>query len=170
MEESIKKRFEFAKTLTHIRPKDIIHRSAKIPRNVCIGKDGLGWMRQDDGTLYKMPHQGNVVIEANVEIGNYVCIDRAVIGSTVIGEGTKIDNLCHIAHGVKIGKNCIIVAGAVLGGSCEIGDNCFIGIGALIKNKIKIGNGVTVGMGAVVIMDIPDGQTWAGNPAKQLIK
>lgn len=136
--------------------------------NNTIGGDGFGYAREEDGALIKIPHAGNVVIEENVEIGSNTCIDRAVVGSTVIGAGTKIDNLVHIAHGVKIGKNCLIAAGAVIGGSCEIGDNCNIWVHASIKNKVKIGNGVTVGMGAVVLKDVPDGATVVGNPARIL--
>lgn len=161
-------RVKFAKEyeVRYNRPADIIDGSVKIGKGTIIGNDGFGYAREDDGTLLKMPHSGNVVINANVEIGSNTCIDRAVVGSTVIGEGTKIDNLVHIAHGVKIGKNCLIVAGSVIGGSCEIGDNCFIGINASIKNKVKIGNNVTVGMGAVVLKDVHDNVTVVGNPAR----
>lgn len=134
----------------------------KVGKFCSIGSDGFGYEREKDGTLVKIPHRGNVIINAGVEIGNNVCIDRAVIGSTIIGAGTKIDNLVHIAHGAKIGKNCLIVAGSVIGGSCEIGDNCFIGINASIKNKVKIGNNVTIGMGAVITKDIPDNVTVIG--------
>jgi UDP-3-O-[3-hydroxymyristoyl] glucosamine N-acyltransferase len=109
-----------------------------------------------------MPHLGYVVIEDGVHIHNNVCVDRGVIGSTIIGAGTCIDNLVHVAHSVKIGKNCLIVAGAVIGGSTEIGDNCFIGINASIKNKLKIGKNVTIGMGAVITKDVPDGATVVG--------
>ncbi len=130
--------------------------------NCVIGGDGFGYERDGDGTLYHIRHHGFVVLENGVSIGNNVCIDRGVIGATIIGEGTKIDNLVHIAHGVKIGKNCLIVAGAVIGGSAEIGDNCFIGINASIKNKVKIGSGVTVGMGAVITLDVPDNCTVVG--------
>lgn len=161
-------RLEFSKNNQPFRPYDNIHWSVVIGKNTVIGADGFGYARAEDGTLVKMPHRGNVVIEENVEIGSNTCIDRAVVGSTVIGAGTKIDNLVHIAHGVKIGKNCLIVAGAVIGGSCEIGDNCFIGINASIKNKVKIGNNVTVGMCAVVLKDVPDGVTVIGNPARIL--
>ncbi len=161
-------RLAYAKKTDEARPQDIIHPSVRVGLNCSIGRDGFGWIRQEDGTLYKMPHRGNVVIEKNVIIGNNVCIDRAVNGSTVIGEGSKIDNLVHIAHGVKIGKNCLIVAGSVIGGSTEIGDNCYLGIGCMIKNKLKIGNNVTIGMGAVVLKDVPDGETWIGNPAHNI--
>lgn len=165
---SNEERLQYAADHIPHRPYDNIHWSAVIGKNTVIGGDGFGYARSENGTLIRMPHQGNVVIEENVEIGSNTCIDRAVVGSTVIGAGTKIDNLVHIAHGVKIGKNCLIVAGAVIGGSCEIGDNCFIGINASIKNKVKIGNNVTVGMGAVVLKDVPDGVTVVGNPARIL--
>lgn len=133
-----------------------------------IGKDGFGWVRQEDGTLYKMPHTGRVRIKWDVTIGAQTCIDRAVIGETVILEGTQIDNLVHVAHGAKVGRHCLIVAGAVLGGSCEIGDFTFIGMNACIKNKIKIGSNCIIGAGAVVLKDVPDGEVWVGNPAKFL--
>jgi UDP-3-O-[3-hydroxymyristoyl] glucosamine N-acyltransferase len=155
-------RLEFAKSLKEEWPDNVIHESVLVKEFACIGGDGFGYAREEDGTLVKMPHTGNVIIEENVEIGAYTCIDRAVIGSTIIGAGTKIDNLVHIAHGAKIGKNCLIVAGSVIGGSAEIGDNCFIGINASIKNKVKIGNNVTVGMGAIVLKDVPDNTTVKG--------
>lgn len=145
-----------------IYPSNNIHYSVLIGKNVVIGGDGFGYARDKDGTLVKMPHKGNVVIEKFVSIGSNTCIDRAVEGSTIIGEGTKIDNLVHIAHGVKIGKHCLIVAGSVIGGSVVIGDRCFIGINASVKNKVTIGNNVTVGMGAIVLKDVPDGLTVTG--------
>jgi len=163
-------RLKFALEHKAKRPKDIVAKDLITGENVVIGMDGFGYVREPGGSLVKMPHAGNVIIESKVEIGSNVCIDRAVVGSTVIGEGTKIDNLVHIAHGAKIGKNCLIVAGAVIGGSAEIGDNCFIGINASIKNKVKIGNNVTVGMGAVVTKDVPDGVTVVGNPARVFTK
>lgn len=135
-----------------------------------IGSPGFGYERRPDGTLTPIQHFGDVDIGEDVSIGSFTCIDRAVIGSTVIGDGTKIDNLVHIAHGAQIGKHCLIVAGAVIGGSAEIGDYSYIGMGALIKNKVKIGRWVTVGMGAVVLKDVPDGVTVVGNPARILEK
>lgn len=136
-----------------------------------VGTGGFGW--EWDGEKHiEFPHHGGVKFGEDVVIGNNTCIDRASLAGefTEIGDGTKIDNLVHIAHNVKIGKHCLIVAGSVIGGSVVIGDRCYIGIGAMIKQKVKIGNDVTVGMGAVVLRDIPDGETWAGNPAKKLEK
>lgn len=148
----------------------IIHDSAVIDPSATIGKDGFGFVRDENNELVAMPHRGGVLIEANVSIGAHTCVDRAVNGYTSIEYGSKVDNLVHIAHGAKVGKHCLIVAGAVVGGSAEIGDYSYIGMGALIKNKIKVGKGCTIGMGAVVLRDVPDGETWIGNPARKLEK
>lgn len=164
---SNEQRLAYARENRPERPENVIHGTVEWGTGTVIGADGFGYARAEDGTLVKMPHRGNVVIEENVEIGCNTCIDRAVEGSTVIGAGTKIDNLVHIAHGVKIGKNCIIVAGSVIGGSCEIGDNVYIGIGAMIKNKIRIGKNAFIGMGAVVTKDVPEGATIVGNPGRE---
>ncbi len=136
--------------------------------NCVIGGTGFGYEADEAGFLWPIPHHGFVVLENGVELHNNVCIDRGVIGATIIGEGTKIDNLVHIAHGVKIGKNCLIVAGAVIGGSCEIGDYTFIGMNASIKNKIKIGKNCIIGAGSVVLNDVEDNSVMVGNPAKFL--
>lgn len=126
-----------------------------------IGKDGFGYLNGR-----RIPHIGGVLLGDNVEIGSNCTIDRAKLELTVIGAGTKIDNLVHIAHNCIIGKNNIICAGAILGGSVTTGDNCFIGLNATIKDHVRLGNNVTVGCGANVIRDVPDGQTVVGNPAK----
>lgn len=161
-------RLAYARGSGWLTPEDEISKMTAIHDTAIIGKNGFGYVRQEDGSLIQMPHAGNVVIKDCVHIGAHTCIDRAVKGSTVIDEGTRIDNLVHVGHGAKIGKHVLIVAGAVIGGSSEIGDYSYIGMGALIKNKIKIGKNVTVGMGAVVLKDIPDGETWIGNPARKL--
>lgn len=163
-------RLAFARSHQWAAPKNEIHPLSNIHHTVVLDKKGFGYVRDEKGVLVVVPHAGNVVIEAFVEIGAHTCIDRAVVGSTVIGEGTAIDNLVHVGHGAKIGKHCLIVAGTVIGGSAEIGDRCFLGMGCLIKNKVKIGNDVTVGMGAVVTKDVPDGWTVIGNPARRLEK
>lgn len=155
-------RLKYAEENFGVYVPNIIDETAVIGVYTMIGGDGFGYARREDGTLLKMPHRGNVIIEANVEIGSNTCIDRAVEGSTIIGAGTKIDNLVHVAHGVKIGKNCLIVAGTVIGGSSEIGNNCFLGINCSIKNKVNIGNNVTIGMGAIVLADVPDNTTVIG--------
>lgn len=170
MKYTEQERLEFARSLKWNRPKDQIDESCDIHPTAVIGSDGFGFVRDEEFELLPMPHTGNVILEPMVRVGAHTCIDRAVVGSTVIGEGTKIDNLVHVGHGAKIGKHCLLVAGCVIGGSAEIGDYSYIGMGALIKNKVKIGNNVTIGMGAVVLKDVPHGETWVGNPARKLEK
>jgi UDP-3-O-[3-hydroxymyristoyl] glucosamine N-acyltransferase len=170
MKYTEKERLEFAKSHQWAEGEVIIGETAYVHPSTIIGEAGFGYVREDDGTLMSMPHAGGVIIENGVAIAAYVAIDRAVVGNTVIGQGSKLDHHVHIGHGAKIGKDCLLVAGTVVGGSAEIGDRCYLGMGCLIKNKVKIGNDVTVGMGAVVTKDIPNGETWVGNPARLLRK
>lgn len=141
---------------------------SKIGIGCTIGGAGFGYVEGDDELIY-MPHLGMVVIEDKVAIHNGVNIDRGTIGNTIIGSGSKIDSLVHIAHNVQIGKNCMIVAGSVIGGSAQIGEGTFIGMNVSIKQKVKIGKGCVIGAGAVVTKNVPDGQIWAGVPAKQIV-
>jgi len=103
-----------------------IHDQVRIGRNVVlksgcvIGSDGFGFERNDEGTFEKFPHVGGVVIKDDVEIGGNTCVDRGTLSNTIIGKGTKIDNLVHIAHNVVVGKNCAIIALACLGGSRSV--------------------------------------------------
>jgi UDP-3-O-[3-hydroxymyristoyl] glucosamine N-acyltransferase len=114
-----------------------------IHSNTVIGSDGFGFQPTNDG-YQKIPQLGNVVLENNVEIGSNCSIDRGTIGSTIIGEGTKIDNLIQIAHNVKIGKNNVIAAQAGIAGSTVIGDWNMIGGQTGIVGHIKIGNQVRI--------------------------
>lgn len=133
-----------------------------------IGADGYGFERNEDGTLERFPHFGNVVIEDDVEIGANSCIDRGTLGDTVIGQGTKVDNLVHIAHNVKIGRHSVITASSIIAGSADIGDCSWIAPGSAINNKISVGSRTTVGIGSVVVRDIPDGVFVAGVPARKV--
>lgn len=142
---------------------------ADIQMGVIWSHQGFGY--EWDGNEYlRIPHTGKLIIGDKVEIFSGTNIVRPTLDTCTIGEGTKIDYNCHIAHNVNIGKHCLIIAGTIIGGSVTIGDNCYLGIGCMIRNKVKIGNNVTIGMGAVVTKDVPDGQIVAGNPAKEMIK
>ncbi|AIC15923.1 DapH/DapD/GlmU-related protein [Nitrososphaera viennensis] len=148
-------------------PKPYIHPTAIIENAVLgkdvtiaayavIGKEGFGFDPESNYTK-RWPHVGNVIIGDNAEIGANTCIDRGTLGSTIIGENTKIDNLVHISHNVRIGKNCVIAAGAVVGGSAEIGDSVFIGLNATIRDHVKVGDNAFICMGAVVTKDVSTG-------------
>ena len=136
--------------------------------NVVIGADGFGYRPCPEGNgLLKIPHIGNVVIESDVEVGANSCIDRGKFGATSIGQGTKIDNLCQIGHNCSIGRSCAISGHTGIAGSTTVGDGTLIGGGAGIADHMTIGSGVRIGAGSGVMNDIPDGETWAGFPAKE---
>lgn len=138
-----------------------------VGENTTIGGQGFGFAKDGDKWI-RIPHIKKVIIGDKVEIGDNCCIDRGCLTDTVIGDGVKIDNLCHIAHGVTIGDNTIITAGTIVGGSVAIGKNVWVGINSTIKNGITIGDNAFIGMGSNVLKDVPAGETWVGNPAKKL--
>ena len=129
-----------------------------------IGSDGFGYVLEK-GVHYKIPQVGGVIIGDNVEIGANVTIDRATTGNTVIGSGTKIDNLVQIAHNVKIGKNCMLISQLGIAGSAEMGDGVVLAGQVAIRDHVKIGSGAMVGAQSGVAGDIPDGQIYSGSPA-----
>jgi UDP-3-O-[3-hydroxymyristoyl] glucosamine N-acyltransferase len=155
---------------TILRKNTWIGKGVKLGSNNTIGGVGFGYEKDDDGRYRLMPHLGNVVIEDNVEVGNNTCIDRAMMGSTIVGRNTKIDNLVHIAHGVKIGENTLVIANSMIGGSTVIGENVWIAPSVSILNKKHVHGNSVIGMGAVVIRDVNEGETVIGNPGKPLIK
>lgn len=131
-----------------------------------IGCSGFGFTQNTDGEYKRENHIGSVLLEDRVEIGNNTCVLRGTLGNTKIGEGSKIDSLCHIAHNVKIGKRNMILTGSSFYGSSETGNDCYIA-SAIIRNKIKIGDNVFVGMGSVVTKNIESGLTVLGVPARK---
>ncbi|WP_187477535.1 UDP-3-O-(3-hydroxymyristoyl)glucosamine N-acyltransferase [Amniculibacterium sp. G2-70] len=135
-----------------------------IHSNTVIGSDGFGFQPTKDG-FQKIPQLGNVVLENDVEIGSNCSIDRGTIGSTVIGKGTKIDNLIQIAHNVKIGKNNVIAAQAGIAGSTVIGDWNQIGGQVGVVGHIKIGNQVKIQAQSGVNNSVKDGDVLYGSPA-----
>lgn len=129
-----------------------------------IGQDGFGYV-PGPGGLEKVPQLGRVIIQDRVEIGANTTIDRGALDDTVIGEGTKIDNLVQIAHNVRIGRHCVIAAHTGISGSVTVGDGCMFGGRVGIADHLTIGNGVQVGASSGVMHDIPDGERWLGTPA-----
>ena len=150
-----------------IHANTIMGKGVTIGTHNTIGGAGFGYAQNESGAYSQFTHLGNVVLEDNVTIHNNTCIDRAVIGSTVISEGAKIDNLVHIAHGVIIGKQTLVIANSMIAGSTKIGDNCWIAPSASVLNKLHVGDGSTVGMGAVVLKDVSTHSVVFGNPAKK---
>lgn len=142
-----------------------IGKNCVIESGTIIGEEGFG-LSEEGGNFYRVPHFGNVVIDDDVEIGANVCIDRGTIENTIIGEGSKIDNLCHIAHNVVVGKNVRIVAMAVICGSAVINDGAYIGPGAIVKNQVSVERNSIVGIGSLLMQDAPENKVLVGIPAK----
>jgi UDP-3-O-[3-hydroxymyristoyl] glucosamine N-acyltransferase len=147
-----------------IREKVTVGRRVIIHSGTVIGSDGFGYV-QESGKHYKIPQVGGIIIDDDVEIGANVTIDRATVGNTTIGSGTKIDNLVQIAHNVRIGKNCIIIAQVAIGGSAEISDGVILAGQVAVRDHVKIGKGVMIGGQSGVGQDISDGQMFSGTPA-----
>lgn len=130
-----------------------------------VGADGYGYVREGD-KHYKVPQVGNVVIQDDVEIGANVTIDRGALGSTVIGKGTKIDNLVQIAHNVVVGDNCLLVSQVGVAGSTRIGNNVTLAGQVGLAGHLNIGDGAVVAAKSGVMNHIPPGAHWAGIPAR----
>ena len=153
-----------------IHQKTHLHKNVKIGSNNTIGGIGFGYEKNEQGNYEILPHIGNVVIYENVEIGNNTCIDKAVLGSTKIHKNVKIDNLVHIAHGVEIGENSLIIANSMIGGSTKIGKNVWVAPSASLINKIEVNDNALIGLGAVVVKSVEESHIVAGNPAKFIKK
>ena len=149
---------------TSIGERVIIHSGA------VIGSDGFGFVKKEDGSYYKIPQVGRVIVEDEVEIGANVSIDRATIGETRIGKGTKIDNLVHIAHNVKVGENVVMVALVGISGSSSIGDGVILAGQAGVTEHVNIGSGAVVAAKAGVTKDIPPNLFVSGFPARNHAK
>jgi len=130
-----------------------------------IGCDGFGYVFRN-GEHQKIPHVGRCIIGDDVEIGANTTIDRGSIDDTVIGKGTKIDNLVHIAHNVRIGEKCLLMAQVGVAGSVIVGDGAILAGQAGISGHLSIGAGARLAAQAGVFGDIPAGETWSGYPAR----
>ena len=147
--------------LTHalVGNRVIIHAGAS------IGQDGFGFAMGKAGHL-KVPQIGRVIIQDDVEIGANTTIDRGALRDTIIGEGTKIDNLVQIGHNVVIGRHCIIVAQTGISGSSELGDFVALGGQVGVVGHVKIGAGAQIAASSNVRGNVPPGVRWGGTPAK----
>lgn len=143
---------------THLGHRVTIHAGS------VIGSDGFGYVL-DQGRHRKVLQLGNVIIHDDVEIGANVAIDRGTLGSTVIGQGTKIDNLVHVAHNVVIGQHCLILGQVGFAGSTTLGDYVVVASQSGIADHLKLGNQALVGAKSGVMRDVPDGGRVLGIPA-----
>jgi UDP-3-O-[3-hydroxymyristoyl] glucosamine N-acyltransferase len=137
----------------------------RIHSGAVVGSDGFGYVF-DQGRHLKVPQIGNVVIDDDVEIGANSAIDRAALGSTVIGKGTKIDNLVQVGHNVVLGEHCILCGQVGIAGSTKVGRYVTMAGQAGLAGHLAVGDQVTVGAQAGVMHDIPAGQKWLGAPAQ----
>ena len=156
---------------TIVYPQVSIYHGTKIGRRcivhsgVVIGADGFGFAPDSSGTRHKIPQVGIVRIEDDVEIGAGSTIDRAALGETVIGEGTKIDNLVQIGHNVKIGRHCVLVSQVGIAGSTELGDYVIIGGQSGLGGHIKIASGVEIAGKSAVFKSVKEKKRLRGIPA-----
>jgi UDP-3-O-[3-hydroxymyristoyl] glucosamine N-acyltransferase len=137
----------------------IIHPGCK------IGQDGFGFVMGPKGHL-KIPQIGRVIIQDNVEIGAGTTVDRGAIRDTVIGEGTKIDNLVQVGHNASIGRHCVLVAQAGIAGSATLEDFVVLGARAAVDTNCTVGEGAQIAGTSIVHGDVPPDARWGGMPAK----
>ena len=148
----------------------VMGKGCVIKAGAVLGGSGFGYEKDEDGNRFRFPQIGQLIIGDYVEVGSNTCIDRGALADTVIGDYTKINNLCHIAHNNKIGKNVMITGCVNISGSNIIDDYVWIAPNSSIRGWVHIGEKATVGMAAVVVKDIPAGETWVGNPAHKMEK
>ena len=146
-------------------PRTEVGDRVRIHSGTVVGSDGFGYVF-DNGIHRKVPQIGNVIICDDVELGANVTVDRGALGPTVVGKGTKIDNLVQIAHNVTVGEHCIIVSQAGVAGSTKLGNYVVLGGQVGLAGHLKIGNRVSVAAQSGVMNNIPDGEKWIWTPAQ----
>jgi UDP-3-O-[3-hydroxymyristoyl] glucosamine N-acyltransferase len=147
-----------------IREGCVIGQRVTIHSGAVIGSDGFGYL-QHEGRHHKIPQRGIVVVEDDVELGANVTVDRATFGRTVIGRGTKVDNLVHIGHNVTVGPHSILVAQVGISGSTRLGSHVVVGGQAGLVDHIEIGDRAMIGAQAGVVRNVGEGEIVVGTPA-----
>ena len=142
-----------------------IGKRVRLHAGVRVASDGFGYVFHE-GAHRKIPHVGGAIVEDDVEIGANSTIDRGSIDDTVIGAGTKIDNLVHVAHNVRIGRLCLIMAQVGIAGSVRVEDGAILAGQVGVSGHHTVGKGATLAAQAGVFGDIPAGETWSGYPAR----
>lgn len=155
-----------------IGPNVTVHAGTDIGSGVVIGSGsvigsaGFGYVTDSQGNHHHIRHLGRVVVEDHVHIGAGVCIDRGTTGETRIGQGTKIDNLVHIAHNVRIGKRCLIAGQSGIAGSSVLADNVQLAGQVGIRDHVNIGEGAVILAKSAVFKNVPAGAVYSGTPAR----
>lgn len=147
-------------------PRTELGNRVRIHSGTVIGADGFGYVFEN-GSHLKVPQIGNVIIRDDVEIGANVTVDRGALGPTIIGKGTKIDNLVQIGHNVSLGEHCLLVSQVGIAGSTKVGNYAIMAGQVGVAGHLRIGNRVSVGAQSGVMNHIPDGEKWLGSPAQQ---
>ena len=146
-----------------IYPRVEIGARAVVHAGAQIGREGFGWVTR---TGQRVPHVGRCVLGDDVEIGANTCVDRGSIDDTIIGAGTKIDNLCQIAHNVRIGRGCFLASQVGIAGSARLEDGVQMGGQAGLQGHVTVGAGAILGGQAGVLGDVPAKEFWSGYPAR----
>ncbi|WP_300529716.1 UDP-3-O-(3-hydroxymyristoyl)glucosamine N-acyltransferase [Maricaulis sp.] len=144
-----------------------IGRECQILAGAVLGEAGFG-VAVAGSTVIDIPHLGMVRLGDRVTIGANSCVDRAVFGETRLDDGVKLDNLCHIAHNVRVGRSVLMPAYAGVSGSTTIGDGVMFGGRVGISDHVEIGEGARIGSNSAVMNDVPAGETYAGAPAQPI--
>lgn len=147
-----------------IRENTVIGDNSIIRAGCILGGEGFEYKRTD-GIIMNVTHCGGVIVGENVEVQYNTCIDKALYtwDNTIVSDYSKIDNMVHLEHGVKVGERCLIASRTTVGGRTVIGSDSWIGLGAIISNGLTLGNKVSVSLGSVVTKNIEDGEKVSGN-------
>ena len=145
----------------------LIGDDVKILAGARLGEDGFGLIA-GEGHMDDLPHYGRVILQDGVTFGANSSIDRGLLGDTMIGEHSKIDNQCHIGHNTVVGRNVAMAAYAGISGSVKIGDNALLGGRVGIADHVEVGAGAQLAADTALLRDVPPGETWAGSPAQPI--
>jgi UDP-3-O-[3-hydroxymyristoyl] glucosamine N-acyltransferase len=146
----------------------VIGADCRIGAGSAIGGPGFGFEPGKDG-LTRVPQLGRVIFGRDVEVGQNCCIDRGAFADTIVGDGTKFDNLVQIAHNVRLGRNCVVAAQVGIAGSAKIGDRVQFGGQAGIADHVAIGDDARIAAKAGIMRNVPAGETWGGYPARPMM-
>lgn len=133
-----------------------------------VGSDSIAYQKDDDGNLFHFPQLGGLIIGHHVEVGIYAQIDRGALSDTIVGNYVKLDNRAHISHNNKIGNNVVLAGSVGLAGSVTVGDNTWISPRVVTNPGLSIGKDCFISTASVINKNVPDGEMWAGNPARKI--